>query len=731
MCMPQPVLGDAFPAASLIPDAQWETLLPSAVELPAEQLPAAVLVAEWVAGGVLTAPITARLAPVLLEHEEIARQPIHQLFPDLIRRDAPIAEDPAVTSTIDKQLADSEIRFWHEAAWTLATIESSWGRTDALILTACALRAAAAEAIRLAPTATAEVPRTPIAALRAIADWASGELQRDRLGEALDAARQDPHAPTEVRHALAALEATELSTLRTPFAGTYNLEAALDRLLSASGNTEIVLHRRVLASREDKLTLEEVGQLVGVTRERIRQIENQLVKRIDQLLADSEFAVIQRAIARVRDETGDCCPLEDLPRHAAVATGREPELDPRLAAHTRFLFDRAGPWHIHDEWLLHDSHMDLPGKTGLAVERLLATGPAPEGEVLDLLVKNGVPPQSAARWLERVCRCRTIDGQVVLWRGSMADKATAILDLRGEPLTPDELIEALGGDVNSRSMLGQIQSDDRFMRRGLKMYGLRRWGGEEYTTIKEEIEQEIERQGGACSLEHLIETLCSQFGVSESSVRAYAADAPFVKTPQGMITLGEGPTRFAERAIEDCRGCFRLGTHWAWRVVVDSELLRGSGRLVPTGFLQSIGMRPGDVRQMSSPVGEVMFRYGRQSTIGSLRRAAIEEGCDEGDRLFVILETESSLRFDAVPMSKIQATEGLDRLASEVGAPSAPDAVTAAAQALGLPPDEYGIDAVRRRLRARREEDLLELLPTDSAVNPTIDLMDELIGLGE
>lgn len=731
MPMPQPVLGDAFPAGSLISDSQWQALLPAAAELPAEQLPAAVLVGEWMAGGVLAPPITARLAPVLLEHEEIAHRPIHQLFPDLIRRAVPIADDPAVNAAIEKKLADASIRFWHETEWTLATIEDSWGRTEALILTACALRAAAAEAIHLAPSATAEEPRTPIEALRSIADWGSGELRLDRLGEALDAARKDPHAPTEVRRALASLEATELSTLRTPFAGAYNLDAALDRLLDASGNTATVLHRRVLASREDKLTLEELGQLVGVTRERIRQIENQLVKRTDELLADPEFAVVQRAIARVRDETGDCCRLDNLPSHAAVATGRDPAPDSRTAEHMRFLFDRAGPWQFHDEWLLHGSHGDLPSKTSSDVEKLLAAGPAPEGEVLELLVRSGIPPEDAPLWLERVCRCRTIDGQVVLWHGSMADKAAAILDVRGEPLTPDELAEALGGDVNSRSMLNQIQSDDRFMRRGLKLYGLRRWGGEEYTTIKEEIEQEIERQGGACSLDHLIETLCSQFGVSESSVRAYAADAPFVKTAEGMITLGEGPARFSERAIEDCRGCFRIGTHWAWRVVVDSELLRGSGRLVPTGFLQSIGMRPGDVRQMSSPVGEVMLRYGRQSTIGSLRRAAINQGCAEGDRLFVILETESSLRFDAVRASKIEAGEGLDRLACEVGAPSAPDAVTAIAQALGLPPDEYGVDAVRRRLRARKEDDLLELLPRDSTGEPAADLMDELIGLGE
>ena len=232
MRMPHPVLGDVFPAASLISDDEWDTMLPPGAELPAEQLPATVLIAEWVAGGVLSAPITARLTPVLLGHDEIACRSIHQLFPDLIRSAVPIADDPAVGALAENRLADASLRYWYEAHWSPASLEESWGRSEALILVACALRSAAAEAIRLAPQPQIQAPRNPTEALHAIADWGSGELKLSRLGEALDAARQDPHAPTEVRRALASLDATELSTLRTPFAGTYNLEAALDRLLT-------------------------------------------------------------------------------------------------------------------------------------------------------------------------------------------------------------------------------------------------------------------------------------------------------------------------------------------------------------------------------------------------------------------------------------------------------------------------------------------------------------------
>src|SRR5206468_2906570 len=121
------------------------------------------------------------------------------------------------------------------------------------------------------------------------------------------------------------------------------------------------------------------------------------------------------------------------------------------------------------------------------------------------------------------------------------------------------------------------------------------------------------------------------------SVRAYASEPPFVRSASGLVAVANAEVRVDRTPIEDTRGCFRVGTHWSLRVVVDRDILRGSGRSIPPGVLQYLGMRPQDRRHLSTPVGDLLVNYGRQATIGSLRRAAQSLHCVEGDLLFVVL----------------------------------------------------------------------------------------------
>lgn len=723
-------LGDVFPAIAGFIEDDVERVLGGSTDRPIEELPASVLTAEWVRDGRLGPPITARLVPMILDVEGLRAMHYTDLFPDLIRSRSTLAATEGVSPELVARLADDSTKRWQAFESSPAEIEARLGRSAALELTAAAIREAVAQARDLA--SVPERPRvTNVAsALSVIADWAAGELDLTNVGSALAAAREDPHAPTEVRRALDVIDATPLDALTTGFEVTYDAFGAIRRLLDFDTRSRVVLERRIYGGK-NKETLDQIGQMLNVTRERVRQIEVHLLKQIGLRLGSNDFDVVRRAAARLRDEIGDCRRISTLPDAAAWALDLRDAPSEERALHARFLLQLSGPWHEHEEWLLHDRRRTLPSESREILDSRLADGPIPQTEAHEILGQLGVPGDDQADWLAVVCQCRVIDGQVIRWRGSMADKAIAILVLRGEALTGDELAEAIGPDVNYRSMINQVQADERFMRRGLKLYGLRSWGGEEYTTIKDELEQEIERQGGSASLEHLIDALCTQFGVSEASVRAYASDAPFIRLPDGQVAVGEGEVRYARRAIEDCRGCFRIGSNWAWRVIVDREILRGSGRPLPAGVLQSIGMRPGDVRHMQTPAGEIMLRYGRQPTIGSLRRAALHLQCSEGDRLFVVLASGDQLDFIAVGAAALKGRTGADRLAAEAGDLDAHDPIAATAHALGLPPDEYRADAIRRRLRARREDELLVLLTDDQPAGTDDDLLDQLIGLGE
>ena len=721
-------IGDVFPAIGRFAAADLG-LHGRDAEPSLDELPASVLSSEWLSGGRLMPPITSRLVPLILDDEPLRRQQYQDIFPDLGRSTRPLASTSGLGQTLAKRLSEIPGARWQSSGLSPAVVESEWGRSAALELTTAAIREAVAQGETLS-SLPRQHPTGIRSAISAIADWAAGEMGLTHLGSALAAARDDAHVPPEVRQALAVVDATPLGDVTTGFGGPYDVSAALRQLLRFDARSGVVLEHRVYAGKT-KETLDEIGQRLKVTRERVRQIEVHLRKQIAIRLESQEYDVVRRAAARLRDRVGDCRRIATLPDDAAWALDLEQAPSEERAFHSRFLMQLCGPWHEYEAWLLHDSCRALPSLSRKALDERAAEGPIPEAEALDVLGELGVPEEDRPEWLAVVCHCRVIDGQAIRWRGSLADKSAAVLAMRGEPLTSDELAAILGPDTNYRSMIGQVQGDDRFMRRALKLYGLRSWGGEEYTTIKEEIEQEIARQGGAASLEHLIETLCTQFGVSEASVRAYASAAPFVRTEEGTIAVGAGATTYERRLVEDCRGCFRTGTHWAWRVIVDREILRGSGRPLPAAVLQSIGMRPGDVRQMATPAGEIMLRYGRQPTVGSLRRAAMHVGCGDGDRLFVVLHSEDQLDFMAVHLQDIQSRTGVDRLAAEAGVTETDDSIAAVAHALGLPPDEYRSDAIKRRLRARREHDLLELAPDSGSTAADDDLLDELIGLGE
>ena len=706
-----------------------ELLEPDLVGVVLEELPATVLVREWANGDRLMAPILSRVARAVVECEPLCLTPVTSLLPDLAYSANLLNLAGAVD--VDGSRDGDLPSHWRDLSITPLQAREVLGTPAALLLVAGAVREATCLALRLADMPRlSTAPPGFVGACASIADWAVGERGLERFGDALVAARAATDLPRDIERALTALDGVPLERLVTGSAWLYDPVAAMARVLDFDQRRFMLISRRIYAGQE-RQTLDQLARELNVTRERVRQIEGQVAEQIAERLEEPANGAVHRAAARLREEVGICRRMTELPRVAAVGIDALAPQSSEDQLYCRALMKMAGPWVPHKSWLLRGDHADLPQRTRDSLVSALASGPVPEREALAALAEHGIPEIDCSDWLRDVGRCHVLDGQVVDWSGSMADKAMEVLNVRGEPLSGAEIAAALGPDVNFRSMINQIQPDDRFMRRGLKRYGLRRWGGEEYTTIKDEIEQEIERRGGAASVEDLVETLCAQFGVSESSVRAYASDAPFERNSQGLIVIATGPAQYERHAIEDTRGCFRVGTDWAWRLVVDSEVLRGSGRPIPLAVVQTAGLEPGDRHVMATPVGDVLIRYGRQPTIGSLRRAALHVAAHEGDRLFVVLRGTAALEFQLVTAAEIERATGLERLALEVGAKGAEDLTRGVAQALGLPPDEYGVPAIRRRLRARREPELLDLLPDASPEAVDVGLLDELIGLGE
>lgn len=497
------------------------------------------------------------------------------------------------------------------------------------------------------------------------------------------------------------------------------LEAAWERLLSFDERERRILEARTFA-RGRPLTLGELGEELGVTRERIRQLESRSRGEIERLAAERACLPVVHLAARVRGQLGSLVGEEavEAALRAAVPDASDAQL--RRAV----LLYLAGPYRYTDGfWQRANELQDL-----IAALRERADEPWSDDEV-DRLLRSVEVAEEHREACVAALPLRRFDERHLVWTGSMADKAARVLRVHGEPMSREQLHTAIGADANLRSLLGQVQGDPRFRRMGLDSYGLAEWGGEEYTGIADEIEQAIERRGGCAPLDEVVEELVEWFGVSPQSVRSYAASRRFLRQPDGMLAVapeGHAGPAGSRMPPELDRDLVRRRSGWCVRVVVDRDVLRGSGRPVRTAIAQAAGVRPGEARALELRQGTAYISWrGNQPALGSTRLLVESLGCSDRDLLFLPLQ-DGEQAF-AVAHATLLAAGGLSRVALELGLEQDAD-LSAIAAAIGLPDNAAAAD-IRARLRARGHADLERLLPERD--DDDDQLIDQLIGLGE
>ena len=387
----------------------------------------------------------------------------------------------------------------------------------------------------------------------------------------------------------------------------------------------------------------------------------------------------------------------------------------------RILIWLAGPYDRVGEWLLRRPAQQAVEATRTALRRLTDAGPTPVGDVETELLAMELVSSQLTEWIVSVGGFRIHEDKVVRWGGSMADKAEVVLRLAGSPLDRDELASRLGSGTNWRSMTNQLYGDPRFKRTGVRQIGLAEWEHDEYTGVADEIAQEIERQGGEAQLDHLIAYLSATYGVSEASVRAYASGPRFERSATGGIRLRTASRpRIGARPLEMTRGAFLIDGRWGFRVRVNDQHLRGSGTVISEGIAGIFGVEPLGANELGSEFGDVRLTWPTLSPhIGTIRPALESLGADEGDIVFLVPEGDR-VTFRHVPRSMLEALEGLERLAAEVGAGGSPASpLESAARALGLAESSTGM-TVARRFRARGEDELAVLAVTGEQDEPLV-----------
>lgn len=503
--------------------------------------------------------------------------------------------------------------------------------------------------------------------------------------------------PPYVEELLSKIEAEDGPFQDAAGARRRSAQSVLWQIWSDSDDRERLILRDHIAAVEPA-TLEEIAQAVDLTRERVRQLQVKLLKRLEPELTSGPLANLMAGIRAHAYPVNTLDAVIDVfPDLADTQEGWDAPLWRILDA-----FD--DDFRVDDGWVCFP---DLPTATERTAA-LLTDLVNPEGVAsMDIVLENSSLDDSGvlAEWL-RTCGYLIVDDYVLTRSNTQPDRAAALLSITGRPMTVSELYNAIGDAKSERSFRGGLARGENLVRVGTDRWALASWGMEEYTSIADVIGKRVDAavEGGSdgARLDDLIEDLSVSFGASPSSVRTYAATGDF-ECSGGLVRRRSTP--FANTAVaEESNGLYLRDGRWCYLMTVTKDHLRGSGVNVPNGLTSPLGLSWNQPVFLPSDLGEHRVHWGNVgiSSVGSVRRFLDALGCSLGDRVWVDLhngEYFSGTRAPDSAETEGSALSGLAWLADHVGAEvvgTEKENYAAVATALGLEPD-----APRRKVLAR------------------------------
>ena len=298
----------------------------------------------------------------------------------------------------------------------------------------------------------------------------------------------------------------------------------------------LILERRLLRRKPE--TLEALGQLLGVTRERVRQVETRLKTRVARLSSRSP-RVLAAALAMRLDPV---LPTSALDQELARLFEGTTHPDAALASR------------IIRSWLGYRER-DGVALNRLAVEvvealREQARQLSDDAGLFDeAVLQAGLPdPSWQAHWplLVELCGFHRIDGLLGLRNTKKARVKAAVVRI-GRVATKLEISERCGLNIpRTTSYLSALKG---VVRADRTHWGLAEWIEDAYDGVAGEILQRIDEDGGATRVERLFEELPRLFGTSEATIRAYLGAAQFV-VEGGMVRRAD-PADLRMRPLDD------------------------------------------------------------------------------------------------------------------------------------------------------------------------------------
>lgn len=295
---------------------------------------------------------------------------------------------------------------------------------------------------------------------------------------------------------------------------------------------EIVARRFGLFDRKE--TLEQIGELLGITRERVRQLEKAVVAKLKTAAEQGQLPHIGQVQSQIKatvESLGNIARIQDVSAQLTTENNRVDQarvsflaqLSPQLIVieDNDHFYHAIGVKSVHDEKKVKD----LVGKI---IETIKQLG---EPATIDTVAeKAGLDNPKHVEALAGTSKhLATLNGRWGLMKWPMVnpknirDKIYVILHESGKHMHFNEIADAIKKsefkrkDVTTQAIHNELIKDKRFVLIGRGIYALKEWGYEK-GTVADIIANVLKKAGGPLHRDEIVKQVLKSRHVKETTI---------------------------------------------------------------------------------------------------------------------------------------------------------------------------------------------------------------------
>lgn len=317
---------------------------------------------------------------------------------------------------------------------------------------------------------------------------------------------------------------------------------------------EIIARRFGLFDRKE--TLEQIGEMLGITRERVRQLEKSVVAKLRVSAEQGKLphlADFQTKVHELLQTSGSAARVSELAKRLGTDANREEQArvaflgqlcpDLSVIGEDDNFYNSVGDKAVYDE-------KSLKAKVGELIEAIKKIG---EPKSIEQIAKAaGIEdPKQAAALASTSKQLATLNGRwgLVKWPmvnpKNIRDKIYVILKENGKHMHFNEIADAIKKsdfkrkDVTTQAIHNELIKDKRFVLIGRGIYALKEWGYEK-GTVADIITEVLKEAGEPLHRDEIVKRVLKSRFVKETTILLNLQGKPqFKRVAKATYTLAE------------------------------------------------------------------------------------------------------------------------------------------------------------------------------------------------